>query len=274
MFDETFSVREGAQLAVDLGAETVTVRTVSGTRARVRVEGTGRDAADEFERRRFTARSENGGLTIRTNPPRRWFSMGGRRDARFAVTIEVPRRFDASIDVGSGAVSVATLDGEVEVDTGSGSVRLGDVRGDVGVDTGSGAVVVGDVRGDVDVDTGSGAVQVQNVGGSLTVDTGSGGVSAGRVDGPVEIDTGSGGAQVTVSGRHAVDVSTGSGNATVTVPRASGWDVRLDGGSIDIDDALRFQGQRERRSARGEIGNGGPDLQVRTGSGRIRIGAR
>lgn len=275
LFDETFSVREGASLAVNLGAEAVVVRAVSGTRARVRVEGTGRDAADEFERRRFTARAENGGLAIRTNPPRRWSLFGGgRRSARFTVTIEVPRRFNASIDVGSGAVSVASLDGEVGVDTGSGAVRLGDVRGDVGVDTGSGAVVVGDVRGDVKIDTGSGAVRVEDVGGSLSVDTGSGGVSAGRVEGPVDISTGSGGASVSVSGRHQVGVNTGSGNATVAVPRASGWNVQLEGGSIAIDDALRFRGERERREARGEIGGGGPDLHVRTGSGRIRIDAR
>ncbi len=276
LFDETFTVRQGAALAVDLGAEAVTIRTVSGTRARVRVEGTGRDAADEFERRRFAALANNGGLTIRTDPPRRRWSLfgGGRTDARFSVMIDVPRRFDASVDVGSGAVTVASLDGQVTVDTGSGAVRLGDVRGNVDVDTGSGGVSVGDVRGDVVVDTGSGGVRVEDVSGSLRVDTGSGGVSAGRVDGPVAIDTGSGGASVSVGGRHAVEIDTGSGSATVAVPRRSGWDVDLEGSSVTIDRALRFEGERERRQARGEIGGGGPDLKVRTGSGRIRIDAR
>ena len=275
LFDETFTVRDGAALAVDLGAEAVTVRTGSGQRARVRVEGTGRDAADEFERRRFSARETNGGLAVRTDPPRRrMWSMRGRRDARFAVTIEVPRQFDASIDVGSGAVTVAPLDGDVTVDTGSGSVRLGDVGGDLAVDTGSGAIRAGSARGDATLDTGSGSIQVGDVGGRLTVDTGSGGVAAGLARGPVEIETGSGSARVSASGRHEVLVQTGSGSATVAVPAASGWDVRLDGSSIAIDESLRFRGQRERRRAEGEIGRGGPDLRVRTGSGRIRIDAR
>ena len=274
LYDETFTVRAGAELAVDLGAEAVVVETVSGRRARVRVEGTGRDAAAEFERRQFSARATNGGLEVRTDPPRRraW-SMRGRRDARFTVTVEVPRRFDADIDVGSGSVTVASLDGDLDVETGSGSVRLGDVSGGLSVDTGSGSIRAGGVGGDAALDTGSGSIRVGDVGGRLAVDTGSGGVTAGAVRGPVDVETGSGSARVSASGRHGVQVRTGSGSATVSVPRGSGWDVRLDGSAIVIDDALRFRGQRERRQARGEIGRGGPDLRVETGSGRIRIEA-
>ena len=202
LFDESFSVRDGGALAVDLGAEAVVLKTVSGSRARVTVEGRGRDAAAELRRRRFTARTTRGGLEVKTNPPR---GTRNRNDVRFTVTIEVPRRFDAALDLGSGAVSVADLEGDLSVDTGSGAVRVGAVRGDVAIDTGSGAV------------------RVDRVTGRLAVDTGSGAVAVGEVEGPVVIDTGSGAVRVAVRGGHDVAVDTGSGGVTVRVPARPGW---------------------------------------------------
>ncbi len=253
LFDESFSVRDGGALAVDLGSEAVVVKTVSGSRARVVVEGRGRDAVQEFQRRRFTARAVRRGLEVKTDPPRR---TSGRADARFTVTVEVPRRFDVALDVGSGSVSVGSLDGDLSVDTGSGSVSVGHIRGDVAIDTGSGSVRAESVSGALEVDTGSGAVRVGEVGGRATVDTGSGGVT------------------LTVGGNGPVEVDTGSGSATVLVPERSNWEVDLDGSSVEIDRSLGFDGRQERGRARGRIGSGGPSLSVDTGSGRIAIRSR
>lgn len=272
LYDETFSVAAGEHLAVDLGSEAVTVRTGSGTRARVVVEGDGRDAAREFERRRFSAHADDG-LVVRTDPPRRLFSWG-RRDARFQVTVEIPRRFDATVDVGSGAVEVESLDGDLVVDTGSGAVRVDDVTGKrVRIDTGSGSVQAGRLEGDVEIDTGSGSVRVERVDGSLSVDTGSGSVSVDLVDGPAEIDTGSGGVRVALASRDAVDIDTGSGGVALVLPTL-GFNVDLEGSRVEIDEALGFRGDRERDRAEGTLGSGGPLVVVDTGSGNVRLDAR
>ncbi len=271
LFDESFRVREGGELTVDLGSESVTVRTVSGDRARVVVEGRGRDAEAEFQRRRFSARTDGGDLVVRTDPPQRRWSMS-RTDARFEVTIEIPRRYSADIDLGSGGVDVASLVGDLRVDVGSGSVRVEDVEGDrISLDTGSGSVQAQTLRGDVTIDTGSGSVSVDRVYGALSVDTGSGSVSVGEVDGETHVDTGSGGVAMTLRRAAASRVSTGSGSVELRLPRGAGFDVDLDGGSVRIDDALGFSGHRERDQARGRLGAGGPLLSVGTGSGTIRL---
>lgn len=271
LFDESFRVREGGELTVDLGSESVTIRTVRGDRARVIVEGDGRDAEAEFERRRFSARADGADLVVRTDPPRRRWSMN-RTDARFRVTVEIPRRYSADIDLGSGSVDVASLMGNLRVDVGSGSVRVEDVEGDeISLDTGSGSVRAQTLRGDVRIDTGSGSVSVDRVYGPLSVDTGSGSVSVGEVDGETHIDTGSGGVAMTLRSAAASRVSTGSGSVELRLPRGAGFDVDLDGGSVRIDDALGFSGHRERDEARGRLGRGGPMLSVGTGSGTIRL---
>ena len=274
LYDESFRVREGGRLVVDLGSENVTVRTVSGNRARVRVEGRGRDAEREFERRRFSARADDGRLTVATDPPRRRFSLG-RMNASFEVTIEVPRRFDLVLDLGSGNVEVGDLRGDLAVDVGSGNVSVGEVQGDrIVLDTGSGNVRADRLRGVVRVDTGSGSVRIDRVDGELVVDTGSGSVEVGLMEGPAVIDTGSGSVEIALSRAARTRVDTGSGSATVRVPRRAGFNVDLDGGSVRIDEALDFRGERERNEARGRIGGGGPSLVVDTGSGQIRLEAR
>ncbi|MGB3544694.1 DUF4097 family beta strand repeat-containing protein [Rubrivirga sp.] len=253
LFDETFDVRSGRDLIVDLGSENVTVRTVSGTRARVTVEGRGRDAESEFERKRFSARESRGNLTVRTNPPRT--SRGGRRVvARFQVTIEIPRRYSANIDLGSGNVDVASLEGDLTVDVGSGNVNVEDVDGDRIV-----------------LDTGSGNVRAELLRGNVRIDTGSGNVEVDRVEGELSVDTGSGNVEVGLHSNTASRIDTGSGGATVRLPRGADLDIDLDGSSVRIDDGLGFSGDQERDRARGRIGRGGPTLRVNTGSGTIRL---
>ena len=273
LFDESFRVREGGALSLDLGSENVTVRTVRGDRARVTVRGRGRDARREFERRRFSARADNGGLTVRTDPERRGWRMG-RTDARFDVTVEVPRRFDAALDVGSGSIEVGSLDGNLRVDTGSGSIRVADVDGRrVVLDTGSGSVHAHALRGEVEIDTGSGSVAVERVDGRLSVDTGSGSVAVGLVRGPAVVDTGSGGVELALAEAAPVEVETGSGSVVLALPRA-GFDVDVEASSVRIDEALGFRGRNERGRAEGRIGRGGPDIDVETGSGRVSLRAR
>jgi hypothetical protein len=272
--DETFRVRPGGTLDLDLGSASVTVRTGGGDRARVVVEGRGRDAEREFERRRFSARTDGDRLVVQTDPERRNWRTG-RTDARFDVTVEVPRRFDAAIDVGSGSVDVGPLTGDLRVDTGSGSVRVADVDGErVVLDTGSGSVHAHALRGDVEIDTGSGSVRVESVDGELAVDTGSGSVDVGLVRGPVLVDTGSGGVELALAGAAPVEIDTGSGSVSLGLPRDAGFDVAVEASSVRIDEALGFRGRNERGRAEGQIGRGGPDIDVETGSGTVRLRTR
>ena len=254
LYDETFDVRSGGNLQVDLGSENVTVRAVSGTRARVTVEGRGRDAEAEFERRRFGTRVIRGDMTVRTDPPRTNWRGSRNVQAGFQVTIEIPRRYSAAIGLGSGNVDVSSMQGSLTVDVGSGNVDVEDVEGDRIV-----------------LDTGSGNVRAESLRGRVRIDTGSGNVGVGRVEGELVVDTGSGNVEVAVYEEAPTRIDTGSGGATVRVARGIGFDVDVDGSSVRIDDALGFSGSLERDRARGRIGRGGPTLRVNTGSGSIRL---
>ena len=251
--DLTFPVRDGQQLIVDVGSGSVVVETTARGEAEVVVTGRGRNARADFERLRFTADVRDGRLVVRTDP--RSNGMRGNQ-TQFSYTVRIPRRFDAAIDTGSGAVRVGALDGDLSVDTGSGSVRLGDVRGDVSVDTGSGSVDAGRITG------------------ALTVDTGSGSVEVAEQNGPARIDTGSGSVSVTLGRVGTLAVDTGSGSVQIGLPRGSDADVAVSGSSVRIDAALAFSGRNERGDAVGRLGRGGAQIAVETGSGAVTLAAR
>ena len=253
LFSETLAVRDGQQLVVDIGSGSVVVETTASGEAEVVVTGRGRNARADFERLRFTAAVRDGRLDVRTDPRRA--SMRGNQ-TQFSYTVRIPRRFDATIDTGSGAVRVGALDGDVSVDSGSGSVRLGDVRGDVSVDTGSGSVDAGRITGELRVDTGSGAVEVA------------------EQNGPARIHSGSGSVSVTLGRVGALAVDTGSGAVRIGLPRGTNADVTVSGSSVQIAEALAFSGRNASGEASGQIGSGGTRIAVETGSGMVALVAR
>ena len=155
--EKRFSVRDGDRLDLNLGSDDVTVETARGTTAEVIIEGTGRNAREVFERREYQVFYDDGTLTVRTKP-RRNGSWRSERNAEFTVTVRIPERFDASIDLGSGDVRLDRIAGDVTIDTGSGDLQLGDLRGgDIRIDTGSGDVDADRLDGsDILVDTGLG----------------------------------------------------------------------------------------------------------------------
>lgn len=255
---ESFQVRDGDQLDLNLGSDDIIVETVRGTTAEVIIEGTGRDAQEVFERREYQVFYENGRLTVRTRPNRQRNNWQRGMRASFTTTVRIPERFDASIDVGSGDVRLDRIAGDLSIDTGSGEVRVGRVSG-----------------GEIRIDTGSGDVEAERLdGSSLVIDTGSGEVSVGHIAGAARISTGSGDVTVGTDAKDALSIDTGSGEVEILMPRSAGAELAISGGEVDIDSDLGFNGRTDRRSARGTLNSGGPRMEINTGSGDIEIRAR
>lgn len=309
VYDEAFPFRPGEELSVTTSSTDVIVRTGGSDGARVEVYGRGGNVRQEFERLRFTAERQGGRLVLKTD--RRSNGFFGRNQASFDIVVTLPEQHDLTVVTSSGDVSAGRLRGDLAVTTSSGDVELGEVHGTATIATSSGDVEAdlldgavelstssgdfsfgriqgaaltfssssGDFEADrVDVDrftasSSSGDIQIDGTVGAAEVSTSSGDVRLGAVEGPLTLSTASGDVQAALTKPVRAEVSTGSGNVSLALPRAFAADVNLRGGTIRIDDALGFQGQRARRSAEGRLGGGGQPLQVRTGSGTISLRA-
>ncbi len=187
-------------------------------------------------------------------------------------------RGDLVADTGSGGVKVYDVKGSVLIDTGSGSVTAEDVEGELNVDTGSGGVDLTRCRGDrVLVDTGSGHVEIEDLScRSLNVDTGSGGIRASKVEADnANLDTGSGSVSLKLSrmGTGKFIIDTGSGGIDLDVPSDASARIQASAGSggVKVDFDKENVHHSSRHDIELEVGEGGADVRLETGSGSIHI---
>ncbi|MGI9626885.1 MAG: DUF4097 family beta strand repeat-containing protein [Longimicrobiales bacterium] len=121
------------------------------------------------------------------------------------------------------------------------------------------------VNGDVDVRGLRSDAELTTVNGDVEVGT-TEGASAHTVNGSIYAELGDGWSQ-------DVSMKTVNGSIEIDVPDAAGADVDASwvNGSLEVDSPLTLQGRMQRRSAKGTIGGGGPELEVATVNGSIRV---
>lgn len=169
-------------------------------------------------------------------------------------------------------VLATTSSGSIRVDSGTeGRWRLTSSYGDV---------VARELSGTLQAHTSSGAIRVEKFRGDVSARTDYDGV---RIEGElhsVEAETSSGRIQVTAGPGSAVDstwrLSTQYDDVILELPEnvAADLTARTAYGRIVSDFPLDFEGDDDRRRARGTLGGGGERIQISTSSGEVKIRRR
>lgn len=213
-----------------------------------------------------------------------------RQNVSISYTVTVPADTSLVSTTGSGSHRIEGVGGPIEVTSGSGSIRIRDAGGDVQASAGSGSISADSVGGAFAATTGSGSITGAGVRGRIAVKAGSGSITVSST-GAGDVDASSGSGSITLTGIHGgLRASTGSGALRVQGEQTSDWRLSTSSGGVTIDLAgmpafeldarsssgrietpFAVQGTIERRELRGSVNGGGPLLQVRTGSGGIRI---
>jgi hypothetical protein len=256
-FDRTLNVTGAVDLDVQTSSGRIEVRP--GDSSSVRIHAVIR-VHDEFfqgaEGRIHEIEAnppiQQTGNTIRITPPAdEWL----RRHVSISYELVVPQQSRLRAHTGSGSENVEGIQGPVELETGSGSVTVARVDDEVHIRTGSGHIELDSVKGKVDVHTGSGSIQ-----GAALV-------------GPVSAHTGSGNVRLEQTGTGAIEAHTGSGGVNVRLPAEAAFDLYAHTGSghVTVDHPITMQGNVGGHEIQGKVKGGGALVDVRTGSGSVRI---
>jgi len=276
-FEKTLTVSGAADLEVFTHSGDVTIR--SGPAGSVAIIG-----KIHVGDRWFNGGKKTEVQNIEQNPP---ITQSGNhvridyvnvRDVAIDYQITAPPDTKVRTKSGSGDQTIEGMQAGVDIETGSGDVRLRDLAGDLRVHTGSGNVEARGASGPVQARAGSGDIRIEeNSKGDVSVETGSGNIEVRGLDGGLRVSAGSG--DISVDGKPASSwsVRTGSGNAQLRVPDQAAFDldVSTSSGSVEVGHPVTttIQGrvQEERKSIRGKVNGGGPEISVHTGSGDIRV---
>jgi len=242
-FLRTLNASGIVDLDVSTGSGSIDIRR--GSNNVIEVRGRIRAGNNWF---RSSRNAEDVVRTLESNPPieqmgnliriGRILDRDSQQNVSISYEITVPAQANIRAHTGSGRAQVEGIDGRVDTGTGSGSITLRDIRGDISANTGSGGIRASNVRGGLRMQTGSGGIEVQ-------------GEQTGRWD----LQTGSGGIDIDLPQNASFDLSAHTGS-----------------GGIDLGFPMTVQGRIDsRRDLSGRVGNGGPMISARTGSGSIRI---
>jgi len=221
--------------------------------------GPTRSALDQIEVR--TAQDGNS-ITVEAHRPRRHPVLVFGIDTPTArLIVWVPKHADVHARSGDGSITIERVNGKLEAHTGDGSIRANGIAGDLNLSSGDGSVTVENAEGRLALDTGDGSVNVAGKLGVVRLHTGDGSIIYRAEPGTKMNDD--------------WDITTGDGGVTLYLPADLGaeLDAHTGDGTIRHDLALNPGGSSSngRRTLRGRIGAGGPQLRIRTGDGSIRI---
>jgi len=200
------------------------------------------------------------------------------RDISIDYDITLPADTAVRAESGSGNLTIDGLQSGVDGRTGSGDVRLDHISGNIRVQSGSGNITGERLAGPLDVNASSGDIRLEETAqGDVRAHTGSGNIEIKGIEGSVRAEAGSGNVEVQGKPSSSWYVRTGSGNAELALAGDSGFDLDVSTGSgtINVDHPVTttVQGRIEspQKSITGKVRGGGPQVEVHTGSGDIRI---
>ncbi|MHB0971483.1 MAG: DUF4097 family beta strand repeat-containing protein [Thermoanaerobaculia bacterium] len=146
---------------------------------------------------------------------------------KMTLRVEVPRKFDVTIDTLGGGITINNVEGEIRGKTMGGKLTLGNLRGTLNLTTMGGNIELRDSVVEGSVETMGGQVLLKNVAGGVKGSSMGGNVIYDNVKGP-EGSTGK-----------AVVISTMGGRIDVAAA-PHGADVKTMGGAIEIKEAAEF----------------------------------
>jgi DUF4097 and DUF4098 domain-containing protein YvlB len=276
-FEKTLQVSGAADLQVFTRSGDVTIR--SGPAGSIAI--TGRIHVGD---RWFSGGRKNEVEEIEKNPPIQQSGNNIRIDyvnhQNISVDYEITAPPDTRIRAksGSGDQTIEGMQAGVDIETGSGDVRLSDLAGDIRIHTGSGNVQARGASGPFEARAGSGDIKIEEKSkGDVRLETGSGNIEARGVDGGLRANTGSGNVRIDGVPANNWSVKTGSGNAELRLPQEAAFDVDVStsSGSVVVNHPVTttVQGRVEdsRKSIRGKVRGGGPEISVHTGSGDVHV---
>jgi len=184
------------------------------------------------------------------------------------------------VDSSNGGVRLESIDGTARVRTSNGSIKAYRVTGPVELRTSNSSVEMSDIPGGAVVSTSNGGVRAENVKGILDATTTNAGMNITLSDPdpqkPVKLQSSNGSIELTMNGfkDNEIRMATSNSSITLRLPSSAHGMLRAhtSNSSVNCDfDVTVRGGQLNKNWVEGQIGAGGPVLDLSTSNGSIRV---
>ena len=212
-------------------------------------------------------------VAIRTIPP---IDRRGNAGARYMI--HVPKKTElAGITSSNGSIRVDGVEGNSHLRTSNGAVHATNLLGPLDVQTSNGSIEVTDVTGDTTLHSSNGSIRADVRKGRFSATTSNASITAHLMQAdtnPVHLESTNGHIDLTMDAARELRASTSNSSITVRMPASTeaSVDVHTSNGSISTDfDVNVHGGELSKRHLEGNIGKGGPRLELSTSNGSIKL---
>jgi DUF4097 and DUF4098 domain-containing protein YvlB len=212
---------------------------------------------------------------IRTEHPT---TFHGSQGARYLI--RAPRKTVLDrIASSNGAIRIHDMTAAARLHTSNGAIRAENIAGSVDAETSNGGVDLDSITGRLTVKTSNGRIHAEDLAGPCEAETSNGPVSLrfkDAPDGPTRIHTSNGSVDVTMpkSPKSGIRAETSNGSITIELPgsTAAHLNAQTSQSSISSDfDVSATSGDKEKHHLEGNIGSGGPLVELTTHNGGIHL---
>ena len=186
-------------------------------------------------------RQNGDSLDLQVHMPHQYGIHIGWRSPRVRVEVQVPQETTLDLHSGDGHIRVDGTSGPAKLDSGDGHIEVRDFSGSLRAHTTDGHMSIDGVFTDVELRTGDGHVDFSARPGS-------------KLNSTWLIRTGDGRVEARLPQDLAADLNAHTGD-----------------GHITMDFPVTVTGSIERSKIHGKLNGGGPELEISTGDGSIRI---
>ena len=215
----------------------------------------------------------SGAVSVRTiRPSNNWRGGAGAR-----YMIRVPKRVELERIVSSnGAIRIDGVEGNALLKTSNGGIRSIGTRGNLDASTSNGSVEL-QHTGNVDVHSSNGGIRADVERGTFIAGTSNGSINArlgeSNSNQPVRLESSNGGIDVTMNSAREIRASTSNSGITVRMPGGANATLRAhtSNSNITTDFDVMVRGTQSKSRLEGNIGNGGPLLELSSTNGNIKV---
>jgi DUF4097 and DUF4098 domain-containing protein YvlB len=183
-------------------------------------------------------------------------------------------RGDLNLETTSGDVEISMVEGNVVVSGTSSDLKMFDVKGNLDLSSTSGNCSAEGVVGSIQINNTSGDISLKEMGGNIEATTVSGDMIIDQIEGGLHLETTSGDIEVKtkILPQYEYFVETTSGYIHFLLPKDSNAEVKLETSSGSLDCKLPLTVSAVSRNLlKGELGQGGPRINLITTSGDIGL---
>lgn len=193
-------------------------------------------------------------------------------DMEFTFKIYVPERMSMELTNSKGNITLSGVTGEHIIKSYAGSIHLKDIKGHIRAFSSGGDIDIRNSRGTLFVQANGGNIYLDKPKGEIRARTKGGRIVSERVEGSFLARADGGDIYVQFNKvSEGINMQTTAGDIMIDLPADAGFDLNLEGSEISILDSNQFKGSLRQTSAEGWLRDGGPQVILRTHSGKVTV---